>query len=412
MQGGPGMRFDPEYGKYFYNDEMILSPEGKEALYENYRAFAYKAISNPVGSVREAAAFQEEAGESRQGPGALILSACIVFAFFGVIAAFILRKGLIAGGIIAALLIASGLMLLIKPKVLNHDSNLVMPAIMRINGLILLAGAGFIIYAIINHDKYTQTQLFTGAFLILFGMGAVILLLQSIAQFVAPSKVYTEEVNATCVGYARYLESSKGHHYTIMTSPVFEYNYEGEKYLSTYDTFVSKRDGTIPVGSRETIKISPDHPSHVLGSYKPLGFIFLGFGIMCLAVAGIVGFIFISGQSESSELSFTGPAEPAYSNYIDDDLVTAAYGDDWYIEKAVLELVEQIRVDGETYVHVVINDEFKDVYTGTDFEYSTGDEVYVIYGMTEQDGELIKDAYTVSTTEDTGYRGAHGAYEP
>ena len=35
-----------------------------------------------------------------------------------------------------------------------------------------------------------------------------------------------------------------------------------------------------------------------------------------------------------------------------------------------------------------------------------------VHARLTTEGELIKDAYTVSTTEDTGYRGAHGAYEP
>ena len=79
----------------------------------------------------------------------------------------------------------------------------------------------------------------TGAFIlmgaILFAVVAILMLAGFIKSFTAKNK-YSEEIAATCVGYLRTVDSHSGgsrrhrRGYTMRTSPIFEYTYQGKDY--------------------------------------------------------------------------------------------------------------------------------------------------------------------------------------
>lgn len=85
-------------------------------------------------------------------------------------------------------------------------------------------------------------------------------------RFTVKKRVYSESVDAECIGYARYYESSGGNDGPIiantLVSPVFKYRYEGTQYTSCYDGFELTKDSSVPLGAAK-INISPSNPESI-----------------------------------------------------------------------------------------------------------------------------------------------------
>ena len=100
------------------------------------------------------------------------------------------------------------------------------------------------------------------------------MLVKTIGYVKAPKTVYSEEVNATCIGYVRTYNSNGDHDafpiFLPVHSPVFEYYYGGTKYQAYYDLLQNGKDGKIPVGSGTKIRIDPASPGRVYGDNKNL----------------------------------------------------------------------------------------------------------------------------------------------
>ena len=183
-----------------------------------------------------------------------------------------------------------------------------------------------------------------------------------------------------------------------------------EQFKSVYDIFLSKPNGTIPVGSSTIIKIDPNSPEHIMGDSKRSGTGFVTVGIILLLVMIIPLMIIKTGLVNEGELRMSGIGAPKYERMISDDLITKEYGSDWYIEKLKISSVTEEQEGDLKYLHVIVDDSFKEINTSTDFGYSEGEEVYVIYHMITVDGELKKEALNFVAAEGTGYTGAHKAY--
>lgn len=409
------MRYDPDNQEFIFSTEMELSEEGRRAVWDNHGDHVSNVLSDPLGAINRYSEFSKDNRDQETDMFTKIASGILIASGIAFIICLVLKQLMMAGYIAAGSMILIGILMAFKPKTASNVSFVVPPLIQVIQGICLIGGGGFLIYLLINIKYYTSAEIMLWIFGIVFGLCAIFLLLQSAGQFLSPSMVYSEEVDATCIGYLRKIESSGGesHHLYIMTSPLFEYSYEGVKYQSAYDNFISKENGTIPVGSKQTIRISPDHPSHVLGHNKGLGATFLLFGLICLAATGFLFFFLFSGHVNDSQIELSGPAAPTYSRYISDDKITEYYGDDWYIEKTTLQSVEERHEEDLDYVIVKVDDTFEEVYFNADgFELETGDEAYVIYEVTTEDGATVKHVLNINTAEDTGYNGSHAAYRP
>ncbi len=414
------MRFDPDNTQFFFNTEMELTSEGYQELWSKYRDHAYSAIADPFTAVKTHAEFQKERGVS-QSKFKNTVAVIAVLSFFALIICLVAKQGKIAGFIAAGLMLLIGFAMLIYPSINNTNINITAPAMQRLQGLVLVLSGSYVIYLILTTKVYA-TSAFIGRLSILaFAVIALILLFAGISQFIAPRSVYTEEVNATCIGYARYIDSDGNRSHSTMTSPVFEYNYEGERLVSTYDTFTAGRHGKIPVGSNTIIRISPDHPSHVLGIYRSIGVIFLIAAILCFAVAGFLYYLFFGIHL----LDYTdAAAEPAaaeatseslsedISRIITDDTVNSFFGEDWYIETSTILEVTDVEGGDTDYILIELKGDFDEVYfvKEPDLDFEAGQEVYVIYEMVEENGELIKHPLNLNSTEGTAYVGEHTAY--
>jgi len=113
---------------------------------------------------------------------------------------------------------------------------------------------------------------------------------------------YKEEISANCVGYTRIVREesshSRGHHrggFSFMTSPIFEYTYQGKDYRGIYDRMIDGLDADLNMGP-VSIRIDPDHPEDIYHSSKPVLVKGLLVGIICLALTAVLAFFFITKQ--------------------------------------------------------------------------------------------------------------------
>ena len=165
-------------------------------------------------------------------------------------------------------------------------------------GIIGLAGAIPLFFA-----KMLGTS---GAFML---MAVCLFAAVGIAMFVGffmsldlKSRKYKEEITANCVGYARIIREesshSRGHHrggFSFMTSPVFEYTYQGREYRGIYDRMIDGLDADVNMGPVD-IRIDPDHPEDIYHSSKPVMVKGLCVGLICIALTAVLGFFFITRQ--------------------------------------------------------------------------------------------------------------------
>ena len=144
----------------------------------------------------------------------------------------------------------------------------------RIGGAVSLLGAAGLIavhflYPRDNMTRYVLALACEIAIVLFLAM-----LIKTIGYVTAPKTVYSEEVNATCIGYVRTYDSNGDHDqmpvFLPVHSPVFEYHYNGVKYQAYYDLFQNGKDGKILVGSETKIRIDPNSPGRVYGDNKNL----------------------------------------------------------------------------------------------------------------------------------------------
>lgn len=117
--------------------------------------------------------------------------------------------------------------------------------------------------------SYIRTLLTIGV--TLTGIG-IMLIAKVILRFTVKKRIYSETVDAECIGYARCFESGGSSEGTTncdipCVSPVFTYHYEGVAYTCCYDGFTTSKDSNVPLGPAK-INISPEHPESI---YNPTG---------------------------------------------------------------------------------------------------------------------------------------------
>ena len=135
-------------------------------------------------------------------------------------------------------------------------------------------------------------KIFTTVGITLAGIG-VLLFVKLILRLTVKQRVYSETVDAECIGYARFFESEGGEHSgpggLPMVSPVFTYRYEGSLYTCCYDGFEVSKDCSVDMGTLK-IDICPKHPESVYNSRAQQKDLIILFAVVFL-LAGI-GFTF------------------------------------------------------------------------------------------------------------------------
>ena len=261
------MRYDPDNNKYFWSEEMVLSEQGK-ADYAAYSSKFNKIVRNdPFGTYLKTLDVREE-GKDKKKIG-LILGGIVFAGIIGAILSAVIKRFDIAGWIVACVFVIVGLAMLISPVSRAFDNVFAGNSVMtRIKGVVHCAGAAAIIFVQLNASSFVDSKYPMMLGFVVAATLAVSFAFSSIELITGHKNVYTEEVEAQCIGYIRTHDSYGSEYVVPSVSPVFEYHYGGQKYKACYDVFEPGLIGKIPAGSNVKIKIDPGDPESVMGDHK------------------------------------------------------------------------------------------------------------------------------------------------
>lgn len=294
----------------------------------------------------------------------------------------------------------------------------------------------------------------TGAFLLmgalLFAVVAILMLAGFIKSFTAKNK-YSEEIAATCVGYLRTVDSHSGgsrrhrRGYTMRTSPIFEYTYQGKDYKGIYDRMIDGINADVNMGAA-SIAIDPKHPEDIYHKSTGVQVKGLFVSIICFVICGIFVFAFFNGGYQSSgkgvnrfnlfkfAISSDEEREGLIESFADglnkslgyeipyeitDELVDKYIsefpyleGQTWYYELAAIERIDEF--DNGDY-NIVLEDESFPQLGKSGKHGDIGDTRIVFYTTYEYEYEGVtytgKDVFWDLSPQEHVYVGTHGAYE-
>lgn len=280
------MRYDPDDKKYYFNKEMIMSSEQKNAFDNFSNAWKMAALNDLSGTMKNSMK------KTETGPVSAVLGIVaglmLIVGFFGIICCLIMKKYDLILLILSVILALFGIFTL-TGKTGDPDTFVENIVFLRIEGIIMLLGAPALVLA------YTAHKLLPGLF-IAFLTGFLVMTLKTIGFITAPRTVYKEEIRARCIGYIRKMVSSGDHTETPVNSPVFEYYFDGEKYLACYDSFTPGYDGKIQVDSDSYIRIDPKSPWRVMGRSNSYMSGPIAGTLVCLAATLVVLYFLLSGN--------------------------------------------------------------------------------------------------------------------
>ena len=297
------------------------------------------------------------------------------------------------------------------------------------------------------------TLLVMGA--LLFAAIAIMMLAGFISSFSAKRK-YSEEISAQCVGYVRTVEShsstSHGHNrrgYTMRTSPIFEYMYQGQNYKGIYDRMIDGINADVNMGVA-SIAIDPKHPEDIYHKSTGVQVKGLFVSFICFLLCGVFIFSFISGgfisgkgsavpevsgfklfrimfgSDEERESILESMGDDMVSNFgyqipyeLTDELVEKRFaefsylqGQTWYYELATIERIDEY--DDGNYNIVFEDDAFPQLCKSGKHD-DIGDTRIVFYVTYEYEYEGVtytgKDVFWDLSPAEHTYVGTHGAYE-
>ena len=268
------MRYDPEDTELYFSTEMIQSKEGSAACFEHFKAYQKDMLDNPrkwFGKMT-----QTVDGEPQNPIPGIIVGVALFGGVLCTIFCLCLQNFEYIPWILGAVMLILGVFSIFvsgasAKKVQGFTESALCQ---RIEGVIgILGGIGLFVLGLVYPKDVPvifALAVFCEVSLVLF----LVMLVKTIGYKTAANSVYSEEIQADCIGYVRTFEVRTGTtegnlpDYIPMSSPVFEYYYGGQKYQSCYDNFDVSENGTVEVGSKSAIRINPDAPEHVLGSNK------------------------------------------------------------------------------------------------------------------------------------------------
>ena len=107
-------------------------------------------------------------------------------------------------------------------------------------------------------------------------------------------RMYRMTVEARCIGYSRRIARSYRNRTgsTCLVSPVYEYEADGERFISVYDRYDHKWSSEVEIDSTETIYCRKNDPASIISPNKGMPVILLLLGGITLLVIFSVGFLF------------------------------------------------------------------------------------------------------------------------
>ena len=288
------MRFDPNNGELFFNEEMILSEESSKIFSDHFMSWSHECVKNPGMWFKNS--MPDSDGDSKIPQIAWVIAGIGLFAgILGTLLCLPVKRYDLIPWIMGAAMAVAGIVSLVFPVIKGTKAFSESALAIRVEGAIGLLGA---IGQVIIKFVVPYENLFRFVMIVMLELCIVFVLVmtvKAIGIFNAPKSIYREEVQAACIGYVRTYESygtdGAGCNYYPVHSPVFEYRYNGEIYRSYYDLMITGKDAKIPVGGTCQIKIDPDEPERVMGNCKKYGatpLLFAFFGLCAVVVLVIL----------------------------------------------------------------------------------------------------------------------------
>ncbi|MCR5593738.1 MAG: hypothetical protein K6F79_08355 [Saccharofermentans sp.] len=417
------MLYDKSFERFKFSTDQYIDQAKVSELHREYADFTKQLLMGDYKKVNTAMYGYEQKGSKASG----IIFAVIFISAMAAIIAFALMKN-ITGVILSftGIFLFAGIMLLLGKALIAKQSNTSKERLkMRLRGFIITAVCVSIIAIVLNKDKFQGVQMYILLAVILFGAAALWLILFAFVDVFAKMFLYRETVDAKCIGYVRIVDSEgstnesinvRKRFFYIMTSPVFEYTYNGRQIEALYDDLVVNNNSDVALGTYETIRINPNHPEDIYSprATKINSAAYVIFG-MFAAVAAIA--IAILGLSPNANVTYEGPAvSDSGLIVVGDEEIEESYasdinGQDWYIETLVIDTAE---TEGDYLILRFDDPGMRALRIPADSGYAAGDSIIVLYTIDDEwldEGVQYKDSFIFINPGEYEYQGNHGAYE-
>lgn len=266
------MRYDPEDNKLYFSTEMIPDEADTQACLEHFKAYQHESMAHLGTWAKNEMKDADGNTSSAKTAASVVISIVFILCIVAAILCIPVNRYDLIPWFIGADMFIVGIGMVITPNAKKATGFAESVLCQRTGGVISLLGAIGLILVSLLYPKENMAlyaiALFCEIALVVF----LAMLVKTIGVLRAPKSVYSQEVQATCIGYVRTYTahtSDGGPADEIpLHSPVFEYYFEGVKYQSYYDLLLDGKDGNIPVGSTVKIKVNPDSPSLIYGDYQ------------------------------------------------------------------------------------------------------------------------------------------------
>ena len=429
------MFYNKDNPQWIFNEEQYLSSEEYSRIVEDNLELVKNVLSSDVRDWNTTLYGIKEKGtpeeiESRKKKSIIgIVLGIIIFA--SLVLSLVLKQLVIFGFIACAILLYVGISMIVtgKGEAVESASK---AGLNRIIGIVMSLASVALCLLIIFRAHFSEAEFFIILFSMVFGFAGTGLLVAAVLKALSGKLVYTQEVNATCKGYVRYVTRDSGEnnrvHTFICTSPLFDYSVDGIQYEAVWDEFVAKKDSDIALGQTVPIKVDPKHPESILSPVTThagaIAFMIV-LALLCIGAAVGMGIYTASGAARDMTVEtewnpvinqINGETEPTLMQ-VTDDMIQQAYAGklngstDWYFETAVV-AKKDTTADG---VEISFTDPainfilFKD---GNAPE--PGTEMLLFYTVDEEYlndyGIRYKRVFSSGVSGEFEYVGSHGAF--
>ena len=433
------MLYNKNNPQWKFNEDQYLKDEDYYNMVEEYDALTremlrtdFRDINEKFYGVKET--YDSEEDRERKRKKQLIGGICVAVGFAGLILALIFKQLLIFGYVMCGVFLFAGISLLVtgKGEVVESTSKSIFN---RVMGFAMAFASVLIIVLMLFRTKMAEAEFFILLACTVFGIAGLALLVITVIKAMSGRIIYTEEANAVCKGYVRYVNRESGENHNrftfIMTSPLFGYTYDGVSYEAVYDDFIAKKDSDVAFGQSVNIRIDPRHPENIQSSVTTnkgaLGLmLFLGLG--CLAAAIFMGVYVMNGSAKGMtvETQWNTPVDLVNNDpetvtettllQITDDMIEQAYadqlkGEQWYIETVTIKTTHT-PADSDVVELYFSDDTFYRALT-EDKTLTPGTELLVFYTVDEErknDDLSYKYTFSFGRPGEFNYTGSHKAY--
>ncbi|MBR4557578.1 MAG: hypothetical protein IKO15_08865 [Clostridiales bacterium] len=428
------MFYNKDNPQWQFNEEQFLSRDEYYRMVGEYDELFKSMLTADVrdfGSkfygVKETGTPEQQEAKRKKAIFGII---CIIIVFASLVVSLILKQLVIFGYIACAVFLIFGISMIISGKgdVVESTSRAV---INRVIGAGMALASIAILLLIVFRNSLVEAEFFLMLFVIVFGVSGLVLLVCSIMRALSGKLIYTEEINATCSGYVRYVDrdsSENGRSFVfIHASPLFTYSYEGVQYESVWDEFPAKEDLDIALGQSVPVKIDPRHPENVMSpaTAHPGSLVFMiVMSLLCVGVGVGLGIYLTTGAAKGMTVEtqwnplieeINGETGDSRTK-VTDDQIKSLYLDkfnitsEWYYEMVTVATMNYT-ADGQV---ITFTDEaFNSILYTDGTAPKPGTVMMIFYTVDEEyveSGGIYKHSFASGDPEKFVYVGSHGAY--